>query len=93
MVEETLDCGRGSLVGKDVTVTKVNSCVPRSQVYPIFCRTPLKYPPKTFNQRAGMEVVGHVLLRLQRHWLVTAALSKWLKKYWTVVVGHCLGRM
>ena len=65
----------------------------RNSVYPNFLFTPLKYPLKTFDQCAGMEVVGHVLLRLQRHWLVTAALSKWWKKYWTVVVGHCLGRM
>ena len=92
-MEEIFDCGRGSLVGKEVTVTKVNSCVPRSQVYPIFCRTPLKYPFKTFDLCAGMEVVGHVLLYLLRHWLVTAALSMWWKKHWTVVVGHWLGRM
>ena len=48
----------------------------RNSVYPNFLFTPLKYPLKTFDQCAGMEVVGHVLLRLQRHWLVTAALSK-----------------
>ena len=48
----------------------------RNSVYPNFLFTPLKYPFKTFDQCAGMVVVGHVLLRLQRHWLVTAALSK-----------------
>ena len=62
VVEETLDCGRGSLVWKDVTVTKVNSCVPRSQVYPIFCRTPLKYPLKTFDLCVGMVVVSNARL-------------------------------
>ena len=65
----------------------------RNSVYPNFLFTPLKYPFKTFDQCAGMVVVGHVLLRLQRHWLITAALSKWWKKYLTVVVGHWLGRM
>ena len=65
----------------------------RNSVYPNFLFTPLKYPFKIFDQCAGMEVVGHVLLYLLRHWLVTAALSMWWKKYLTVVVGHWLGRM
>ena len=61
-VEEILNCGRGTLVGKDVPVIKVNSCVPRCQVYPIFCRTPLKYPLKTFDLCAGMVVVSNARL-------------------------------
>ena len=61
----------------------------RNSVYPNFLFTPLKYPFKTFDQCAGMVVVGHVLLRLQRHWLVTDELSKWWKK---TKVNSCVPR-
>ncbi len=47
----------------------------RNSVYPNFLFTPLKYSFMSFDQCAGMVVVGHVLLYLQRHWFETAALS------------------
>ena len=65
----------------------------RNSVYPNFLFTPLKYPFKTFDQCAGLEVVGPVLLRLQRDWLVAAAVPKWVKECGSVGVGHALGRM